>query len=369
MDKRSGGFFFADSNDSAGILNIMESDITPGGLQLLYTRRDDPYASFLEESREAKVGVIKSDGWVIATIAALPRKMYINGTPRRVCYVTNMKRLKDCDINLNWYEMFKEMCKAVDCDLYFCSLLNDNLEVQRMLHKKRRYMPYSEPVCGYKTYIINPGVRMDKKSRYCFKEVSRDNSVEFVRAGRNDEDDIVSFLIENGRNRDLFPVFDRLSDIGDIKAEDFYLLRKEGRIVSAGAVWDRRGVKQYVLKRCSGIYAFLRFLNPILPLLGYIKLPENDKTADCAFISFLMAQDDKQEYLRALLVFICMEAKSRYPMLIIGTDEANAKRPVLESLRSVSFETQLNEIIMTNIDGKTRPGHYRSSPEMECALL
>lgn len=369
MDKKTSGFFFADSNDSAGILNIMESDITPGGLQLLYTRRDDPYASFLEESREAKVGVIKSDGRVIATIAALPRKMYINGTPRRVCYVSNMKRLKDCDINLNWYEMFKEMCMALDCDLYFCSLLDDNAEVKRMLHKKRRYMPYSEPLCGYKTYIINPGVRMDKRSRYCFRDVSRDTGVEFVRAGKNDEDDIVRFLNDNGGNRDFFPVFDSLSDIGDIRAEDFYLIRKAGCIVAAGAVWDRRNVKQYVLKRCSGIYAFLRFLNPILPLFGYIKLPDDDTVADCAFISFLMAMDDKEEYLRAILFFICRETKDRYPMLIIGTDETNAKRPVLDSYRSVSFTTQLNEIIMTNIDGKTRPEHFLSSPEVECALL
>ena len=99
-------FAFAGPKDSLGILKIMEADITPGGLQLLYTRRDDPYVSFLKESPDAKVGVIKEDGHIVATLAAIPRRMYIGGVPRKVCYVTNMKRLKEHDMYIYWHEMF-----------------------------------------------------------------------------------------------------------------------------------------------------------------------------------------------------------------------------------------------------------------------
>lgn len=361
------GFSFATPEDSAGILRIMEADITPGGLQLLYTRRDDPCGSFLAESPGTVVGVIKAEEKEVATIAAIPRKMYIGGIPRKVCYVTNMKRLKDADVFINWYEMFKEMCREVGCDFYFCSLLNDNEEVQKMLHKKRRYMPYSEVMCGYKTYIINPGSRTFLLR---LKNGAGQNLKAGLCRGRNcDEAEIVSFLNDTGRDRDLFPVIKKLSDIGDIRAEDFCLLKRDGHIVAAGALWDRRKVKQYVVKGCHGIYAVLRLLNPVLPLLGYIQIPGDDKTADFAFISFLLAMDDREEYYRILLEYICKEAAGRYKMLVIGTDSANAKRSLLDSLKSVSFETQFNEIIMTNMDSRIPPEYDRGRIEAECALL
>ena len=171
------GFGYAEPGDGAEILEIMESDITPGGLKLLYTRRDDPCESFLRESREARVGVIRAEGRIAATIAAVPRRMYIGGRETRVCYVTNMKRRKDCDLNINWHEMFKEMCTAVDCEYYYCSLLDDNDSVQMMLHKKRRYMPYSIPICGYKTYIISPY----KNESIFIKDISKYKDIEIIK--------------------------------------------------------------------------------------------------------------------------------------------------------------------------------------------
>lgn len=356
------GFSFAGPEDAAGILKIMEADITPGGLQLLYTRRDDPYESFLAESPETKIGVIRADGRVVATVAAIPRKMYINGIPRRVCYVSNMKRLKDFEGYLDWHRVFKEMCGAVGCDFYFCSLLDDNEGAQRMLHKKRRFMPYSNVMCTYKTYIISPKLRIKADD-------DTGRGAELVRGCKNDEGDIVRFLNDIGRRRDFFPVFERLSELGDIEPEDFCLLKREGRILAAGALWDRSKVKQYVVKGCHGIYALLRFLNPVLSHLGYIRIPEDDEIAPVAFISFLLAAEDNPDHYRLLLSYILSEAKNRYSMLVIGTDGANAKKSLLDSLRSVSFDTQLNEIIMTNMDGKTPPGCNAGNMEVECALL
>ncbi|MBR4718626.1 MAG: hypothetical protein IKP31_00100 [Lachnospiraceae bacterium] len=370
-------FAFAGPKDSLGILKIMEADITPGGLQLLYTRRDDPYVSFLKESPDAKVGVIKEDGHIVATLAAIPRRMYIGGVPRKVCYVTNMKRLKEHDMYINWHEMFREMCMALDCDLYFCSLLGDNDKVQRMLHKKRRYMPYARVLCGYRTYILSPqtGIKTSDIIRRIFgRSKEREagllcDEYELTRGLPGDEADIVRFLNTCGKRKDLFPVFDRLSDLGEICSEDFCLLKKAGNIVAAGALWDRNRVKQYVVKSSHGIYALFRFLNPVLPYLGYIQIPKDDEMARFAFVSFLLAENDCEEYIRKLLSYICSEARDRYPMLVIGTDTGNEKYAVLNSLKSVSFDTQLNEVIMTNIDGKTSPVLGMNHMEAECAFL
>ncbi|MCR5357613.1 MAG: hypothetical protein K6E63_09475 [Lachnospiraceae bacterium] len=351
-------FCFATHDDAAGILKIMEEDTAPGGLKLLYTRRSDPCASFISESGDSVAGVIKRSGEVIATIAAIPRSMYINGSKRRVCYVTNMKRLKGIDTAINWYEAFDKMCKKVNCDSYFCSLITGNDDVSRMLHKKRRFMPYAERLAAYRTYIINPKVRIKAGPA----------GTEFVKAAADDESGIVSFLNENGRKKNLFPAFDRLSDLGDLKAEDFYLLKRDERIVAAGAVWNRSKVKQYVLKKCTGIYSFLRRLNPLISKLGYITFPQDNEEADFAFISFLLAQNDEADLYRYFLSRLCDAAADR-SMLVIGTDLNNAKHRVLKSIRSVSFDSELNEIIMTNIDGREPERFDGGNIELECALL
>ncbi len=353
-------FAFAGPDDFAGILKIMEEDIAPGNFQLLYTRRDDPCASFLAESPEAQVGVIKKVGEVVATIAAIPRLMYVNGRPCRVCYVTNMKRLKDYGDTVNWHEMFDDMCRKVDCDIFYCSLVEGNTEVANMLHKKRKYMPYSETMTGYKTYIFSPHAKV--------KTAGTESGTEFVRAGQGDEEEIVRFLNLNGKNKNLFPAFDKLSDLGDISADDFYLLKKNGETVAAGALWDRMNVKQYVLMKCAGIYPWLRRLNGIISKLGYITLPEDGAMADFVFISFLLAKDDNEEYYRIFLKDLFKEGGSR-SMLVAGTDANNVKYRVLESIRNVSFASEINEIIMTNIDRRTPEQFDRGNIEVECALL
>lgn len=353
------GYYPAAVEDGEDILRIMEEDAAPGDISLLYTRRDNPYTSFLMENKDAQVGVIKKNGRVVATIAAVPRDMYINGERKRVCYVTNMKRLKSCDAAVNWYKMFADMCRKADCDVYYCSLIEDNADVRRMLAKKRRFMPYTTPVCIYKTYIISTSVRLRADSY----------GYEFARAGQTDEAMLLDFLKKNGRKRNFFPVFEDLSDIGDLKTEDFYILKKDGIITAAGAVWDRRNVKQYVLNRCKGIYALLRCINPVISALGYIKLPKDDTEVKLAFLSFFLSEDGDEEKYRIFISLLLKEISYIYPMLVIGTDINNPKYRVLEKIRSISFKTEINEVIMTGIDRKVPPSFDKSNVEVECALL
>ena len=56
-------------------------------------------------------------------------------------------------------------------------------------------------------------------------------------------------------------------------------------------------------------------------------------------------------------------------MLVIGTDEGNPKRHILDGLKAVSFKTQINEVMLTGISGKERTEHEWSNLEVECALL
>ena len=142
----SSGFRFADENDGEGILRIMEEDVAKGDIKLLYTRRPDPYASFMEESSRSVVGIFEDDGEIVATIAGIPRKMYIGSKPCNVCYVTNMKRTAGRDGLINWIRAFQEMYDPLDSGVYFCSVVKENTDVIKMLTKRRKKLPFSVPM-------------------------------------------------------------------------------------------------------------------------------------------------------------------------------------------------------------------------------
>ena len=124
----SNQFSFATREDGPGILNIMESDIARGEIQLLYTRRPNPYDSFMEESSDAVIGVFKREGDVVGTVVGVPRKMYLDGQQRKVCYVTNMKKHHDLKTHINWIRAFGDIYDKTLPDVCFCSIVKENEE-------------------------------------------------------------------------------------------------------------------------------------------------------------------------------------------------------------------------------------------------
>ncbi|MBO4324505.1 MAG: hypothetical protein J5845_03780 [Lachnospiraceae bacterium] len=355
----SSRFRFASAEDGAGILNIMESDVAKGDLQLLYTRRPNPFDSFKKESPKAVVGIYEDNGKTVGTIAGIPREMYVGGRRRTVCYVTNMKRAADHKGYIKWKDAFDAMYDPLDSQVYYCSVVKDNAGVLKMLKKKRKGMPYAEELDGYRTYIISPTAPVR----------NYDKKLTFRRAAEEDAAAVIRFLKTHGSRRNLFAAFDRFDGITVPKITDFYLLFDGEEIAAAGALWDRSDSKQYVLKKCSGKMAFVRLLNPLLSLLGYIKLPKEGQQAAFTFLSFFLAKEDSGDFYRTFLYHIRREVKKTHAMFVLGTNDHNPKRAVLDKIRAISFDTTLCEIVMSEFRGAERVKYDPAELEAECAYL
>lgn len=352
-------FRFACENDKAGILRIMEGDAAKGDIQLLYTRRPDPYQSFLSESEKATVGVFEENGEVVATLAAVTRPMYIRSKAENVCYVTNMKRGKDYSGRINWPKAFREMYEPAGADMFFCSIVEENTEVLKMVEKKRKTLPYAVPMDSYRTYIISPTAKVADPC----------SGLTFRRAEEKNTQDVLRFLKTCGSPKNFFPVIGMLD--GEIfpAVTDFYLLLDRDEIVALGALWDRSKTKQYLIQKYSGRIALLRLFNPLISRMGYIRIPKAGNAADFVFLSFFLAKDDRAEYYQSFLSRIRKEAAKRYDMFVLGTSGHNPKRKVLDPIRAITFDTRLCEVKMGQFQNVQEVTFDYEILEVECALL
>ena len=355
----SAKFGFGVKEDGKGILHIMESNVAKGDIRLLYTRRPDAYASLMEESSKTVIGIFKDDDQIVGTVTGIPRTMWINGVKKTVCYVTGMKRLGSYPGKINWIEAFQKMYDPLDSDIYYCSIVKENTDVMKMLKKVRKKLPFSVGMDFYRTYIISPTA----PAKNPCPELS------FIRAGSDDEAAILAFLKKYGQCKNFFPDISSFEEENVPNLEDFYLLKEGEEIKAVGALWDRSHSKQYVVKQYSGRIKLLRILNPVISKIGYIKLPKEDTEVKFAFLSFFLAEDEKADYYRSFLYHVRKEIKKKYEMYVVGTNKHNAKRGVLDEVRSIKFDTELCEVVMTNFRGAERVDMDYHNLEVECALL
>lgn len=328
-----GAKYFASPEDGPEILRILESSAAKGGIELIYTRREDAYASYQMEPGEARVFVSKDGARTVGTCAELIREVYIGGQPRKAAYVCGLKKDAQYDGLVGFGPGFIKALQRDDIDCYYCSVVSDNADARKMFEKGNRVLSM-KPIAGYKTYILSPKVRIKAPK----------HTLNFRRADRQDMSALMDFLNTQGRKKDLFPVMDSLEDYHNLACHDFYLLTDDRGIVAAGAVWNQVAYKQYIVKKYRGPMKLARMANPLLSMLGYIRLPKENEPLEFAMLSFFVSKDDDETYYRIFLSQIKKELAKSYGMFVMGLPKAHFATPMISKLPHIGFETQLYEI-------------------------
>lgn len=352
------GFGYAASpSDGKEILRILESSAAKGSIELIYTRRPDAYDSYMKESGEARVFVSKEGERTVGTCAEIIREVYIGGKIRKAAYVCGLKKDTDFEGGVGFgVRLLRDFCRE-DIDFYYCSVVAENAEARKMFEKSRRIISMT-PMTAYKTYILNPKVRVK----------APEHSYTFRRATEADRPGLLDFLNTEGKKRDMFPVVRSIEQFCGLRVEDFYLLTNENCILAAAALWNQTAYKQYVVKKYRGIMKAARPANPLLSALGYIRLPKEDQPLDFPMLSFFITKNDNEDYYRILLREIKNEIAKTYGMFVIGLPENHFAAPLWDALPSISFETELYAIRLPwGKDGGLTPDPRNCY--FECGLL
>lgn len=328
-----GAKYIAAPADGKDILRILESSAAQGGIELVYTRREDAYASYLKEPGEAKVFVSKDGDRTVGTCAELIRDVYIGGERRKAAYVCGLKKDAAYDGLVGFGPGFIKALQRDDVDFYYCSVVADNAEAQTMFAKGGRALSM-EPVAEYKTYIFSPKVPIKApKHEYTFRQARED-----------DLPALLEFLNTEGKKKDLFPVIDSLDSFHNLAYHSFYLLLDGETIVACGALWNQVSYKQYIVKKYRGLMKLARFANPLLSALGYIRLPKENEPLDITMLAFFLSKDDNERYYRIFLKEIRSEIAKNHSIFVLGLPKNHFAAPFLNKLPNISFETKLYEI-------------------------
>jgi len=349
--------YLASPNDGVEILRVLESSAAKGSIELIYTRRPDAYASYMKESGDTTVFASKKDGKVTGTCAEIVRNVYVNGERVKCAYICGLKKDATYEGNVGFGPQFIRSLQRDDIDFYYCSVVSDNTDAQKMFSRARRLVEINQ-MEKYTTYIFSPKVNLHPKEN---------SSLSFRRAEKTDVPDLLRFINREGKRKDLFPVVDSFDDLCGLEYSDFFLLLCGNEIKACAALWNQTEYKQYVVRNYRGIMRVARAFNPLLSLLGYIKLPAKNIPLSVQMLSFILCENDSEELLRILLHKVKAEAPNN-SILVTGAARSSFMTPALSNIRSISFDTVLCSVRFPWSD-KTLVNVNPKKLHPECGML
>jgi hypothetical protein len=357
----------ATAADSAEILRILEENVLPGNLSLVYTRRPDAYRSFMAESQESHLQVCRDtrEGRVAGFGAHAVHECLIDHRPEKIVYVFGLRvrreyLAKGVLLSLpGAYRQIVEQFQAQGVRYFLTSILRDNLPAQRLLTKERPHMPRHTLLCPYLTLTFRTRRRA----------LSLPVSYLFRKATPEDRAAIEDFLTAEGGRSDFFP--SRIGNLfgrhPELSWESFYLLTdRQGSILACGAAWDQAAHKQYIVAGYEGLLRWVYPASFLLRLFGYPALPKLSTILRFFLLSFWCVKDNRAEYLQWFLDSLARAVRD-YPYFVVGVPEAHPLAPALDQWKLLRYDS--NIYLVGNHVTPDDAARLRKSLYLECGWL
>ena len=130
--------------------------------------------------------------------------LYINGIAERAAYIFGLRgnedSLKRYPLLPKFYEYLERSLHSKGIRICFTTILKGNMSTQRLLEKRRTFMPDYEFIGNFESF--------------CFRNTAKTSGHEeyvFSRAARSDLADVVTFLNREGKGLQFYPVVTLLS--------------------------------------------------------------------------------------------------------------------------------------------------------------
>ncbi|PIE34183.1 hypothetical protein CSA56_08575 [candidate division KSB3 bacterium] len=352
--------------DGQNLLEILEESEFQGKISLLYTRRPDAYTSFKQEGEPVDIVVCRDtqqQGKIVGFGACALRKLFVNGQPETVGYLFGLRirqsYRKKFPVLFRGYDYLHTLHQERPPALYLTAILEENRYAQRLLEKPRPHMPAYIPYGSYHVYALN----MQRKSR---------KSRRLRRAQQADIPALIQFFEQHGKTSQFFPALQEedvtTGYLSGLTIENFYLLGDDREtILAAGAIWDQRSYKQYVMQNYAGILKCLYPVSRFFPLFGFPKLPKPGSVLKFFTLSFWAVKENDPLIFREFLDTIT--ATESYPFFLIGVHESHPLRHVVQKRPHINYTSRLYAVVWDerrqNLDNLDTT-YY---PYLECGML
>lgn len=241
----------AGRGDDENLRRLLRTSVTPGAVRLAFTREPDFFATDGLSGADVTV-VARREGRVVGSGRCSVYRLTRNTVPRRIGY---LNALRVQDHTSESARLLRQGYQRLGCEVapladgFFTSIATDNDRARRVLeHSGRLGLPSYRPLCDLVTLVgaVSLGIGERDVATTDERELG-----EFLDRGAGRSQLALSWEPERWR---------QLEHRG-IAARDFSVVRQDGRVVAAAAVWDQRPFRQTII---DGYEGWLRHVRPLL---------------------------------------------------------------------------------------------------------
>ena len=356
-------FDLALAEDAAQIAEVLEEQAFSGDISLLYTRRPDAYYSFQNEGDQVWILVCRDQHCqkIIGIGALAARSLYVNGKPERIGYLFGLRSLRRyrCKFSIlkQGYAFLREVQRQNDIAWSLTTILQENIYAQKMLEKKRPYMP---SYCRLGSYSVYALLGKPEKSTW--------QRLDCRKAESADIPELVAFLNRQGQKLQFFPVVDEQlfqGQLPGLEIDRVVVMRQHREIVAVGALWDQRGYKQYQVIGYGGAWRWLYPFSSLLPLFGYPKLAKPGKILNFFTLSWWAVKNSDPQIFSCFLDAVAHFGSS-YDYFVVGLSDSNSLQSIISARRHIRYRSTVYGVYWGN---PPYPLDDSSPGYLECAML
>lgn len=327
----------AEPADGPDLCAVFADTPMEGAVWLHQDRRPDFFhgAAVQCESPEVFVSRRRNGGGVDSVFAAGRRRVFVNGQPRRVRYLSDLRIASDRRGSAKLARGFQFLRREVLGENEYAQtlVLRENEKALNLLTSRRCGLPgYFS--CGDYDYSLFSLRRPP----------ARRSGLQVRRATLRDVPAMQAFFDREAPRKQFFPAY-RFSDLDQsdyyrgAALEDFFLARAGEEIVGLLGTWDQGDYKKTVVR---GYARKLRWARPWLNLgsrlRGGIELPAPGAWLRTLYLHGVVCRDNAPEILTDLLRAVRTEyAGQTHHHAALGLDRRDPLREALAESRPLSF--------------------------------
>jgi hypothetical protein len=323
--------------DDAALRARMAQDHMEGAIAVSFRREPSYFAACRLQGENAQVVkcVERGSGAIIGMGSRNTASAYVDGIERRIGYLSDLRLARERRSGMllaRGYRYFRQLHLADPVALYTTVIYEGNEAAAQALVGGRAGLPL------YRDWgrLLTPALHLDLPVRQ-----AKLPGVEFERGSGGKLAEIAAFLNRWWRDKQFAPVF-REQDLAQgrfagLAAQDFFLARRNGRIVASLAAWDQSALRQTHVERYTGALRLLRPAYNALTRLTPLKpLPRAGERIPYCYLACIAAEQNDAALFRALLR-AALEQLRRGPWhyAIAGLHESDPLAAALGELRRI----------------------------------
>ena len=343
----------ARESDDGELRALLHKTPMGGSISLAFLREPGYFSATRIQGAFTQVFIAKAGEKIVGAATRAVRPTFLNGKMIDGGYLSDLRILPEFRkgmILARGYRYLRDLHSDGRTSIYTTVIVEDNETALRTVGANRADMPtYTD-----QGRIVTPMISLKKRLPDIPAKI-RSTTCEDLPA-------IVAKL--NEPKMQFQPAYAEKDLIDgrfqNLRASDFRLLFREGKLAGVMAVWDQTPFRQTVVKNYSGVVGTLR---PLVNLFRKPVLPATDEPLRFFYIAF-SATDTIEDY-RALLRSIYNQSiDGPHTHMIAGLHERDPRLPVLRNYPQTHFAGRLFSVTFdgpVEIDDRI--------PYIEAALL